>query len=91
MRRREFITLLHACGIACRPANIEFDVAGSSCAHVATSQSLRCQQTTGQRLGRFMDVARHLARWVFWIALGFEWAYIAAELAGTIQKCLPKV
>jgi len=43
------------------------------------------------RLGRCMDVARHLARWVFWIALGFEWAYIAAELAGTIQKCLPKV
>jgi hypothetical protein len=45
----------------------------------------------GNVSGVFMDVARHLARWVFWTALGFEWAYIAVELAGTIQKCLPKV
>src|SRR6478609_948212 len=57
----------------------------SSCAHVVTSQSLRCQQTTEQRLGVFMDVARDLARWIFWTALRFEWVYIAVEFAGAIQ------
>jgi hypothetical protein len=35
-----------------------------------------------------MDVARDLARWVFWTVLGFEWAYIAVEFAGAIQKRL---
>src|SRR5215216_2960182 len=35
-----------------------------------------------------MDVARDLVRWVFWTALGFEWAYIAVELACAIQKRL---
>src|SRR5439155_11366376 len=35
-----------------------------------------------------MDVARDLARWVFRTALRFEWAYIAVELAGAIQKRL---
>jgi hypothetical protein len=36
----------------------------------------------------FMDVARDLVRWIFWTALRFEWAYIAVELAGAIQKGL---
>jgi hypothetical protein len=35
-----------------------------------------------------MDVARDLARWIFWTALRFEWAYIAVEFAGAIQKRL---
>src|ERR1700722_1958147 len=35
-----------------------------------------------------MDVARNLARWFFWTTLWFEWAYIAVELAGAIQKRL---
>src|SRR6185369_13154115 len=36
----------------------------------------------------FMDIARDLARWVFWTTLGLEWAYIAVELACAIQKRL---
>src|SRR5205814_2484379 len=35
-----------------------------------------------------MDIARDLARWLLWAALGFERAYIAVELAGAIQKRL---
>ena len=35
-----------------------------------------------------MDVARDLARWLLWAALGFERTYITVELAGTIQKRL---
>src|SRR5690349_19510354 len=38
-----------------------------------------------------MDVARDLARWFFWTALRFERAYIAVELARTIQKRLALV
>src|SRR6267142_4739566 len=38
-----------------------------------------------------MDVARDLARWIFWTALRFERAYIAVELARTIQKRLALV
>src|SRR6476620_4866527 len=41
--------------------------------------------------GVFMDVARDLARWFFWTALRFERAYIAVELARTIQKRLALV
>jgi hypothetical protein len=63
----------------------------SSCAHVAMSRSPRCQPATGQRPGRAQYVARDLARWFFWTALRFEWAYIAVELACTIQKCLALV
>src|SRR6201996_2434196 len=38
-----------------------------------------------------MDIARDLARWLFWAALRFERAYIAVELACTIQKRLALV
>src|ERR1700712_836599 len=38
-----------------------------------------------------MDVARDLARWFFWTALRFERAYIAIELACTIQNRLALV
>ena len=38
-----------------------------------------------------MDVARDLARWIFWTALRFEWAYIAVELTGAIQQRLALV
>ena len=38
-----------------------------------------------------LDVARDLARRIFWTALRFEWAYIAIELAGTIQQRLALV
>src|SRR4030095_4494771 len=38
--------------------------------------------------GMLMDIARDLARWFLWAALRFERAYIAVELAGTIQQRL---
>src|SRR5204863_758614 len=38
--------------------------------------------------GMLMDIARDLARWLLWAALGFERAYIAVELACAIQKRL---
>src|SRR5258708_32922974 len=38
-----------------------------------------------------MDVARDLARWIFWTALRFKRAYIAVELARTVQKRLALV
>jgi hypothetical protein len=60
----------------------------SSCAHVATSQSLGCQQTTGQRRGRVHGCRAGSCAMVFWTVLGFEWAYIAVEFAGAIQKRL---
>jgi hypothetical protein len=41
--------------------------------------------------GVLMDIARDLARWFLWTALRFEWAYIAVELAGAIQKRLALV
>src|SRR5260370_11830061 len=41
--------------------------------------------------GVLMYVARDLARWFFWTALRFKRAYIAVELARTIQKRLALV
>src|SRR3954452_9446750 len=38
-----------------------------------------------------MDIARDLAWWLLWAALQFERAYIAVELACTIQKGLALV
>jgi hypothetical protein len=60
----------------------------SSCAHVVTARILGVGERTGNIPGVLMDVARDLARWVLRTALRFEWAYIAVELAGAIQKRL---
>src|ERR1700716_2704520 len=43
---------------------------------------------SGNVSSMLMDIARDLARWLLWAALGFERAYITVELAGTIQKRL---
>src|SRR5450432_607452 len=51
-------------------------------------KALGASERPGNVSGVFMDVARDLARWFFWAALGFERAYIAIELAGAIQKRL---
>ncbi|KRQ96311.1 hypothetical protein CQ10_31160 [Bradyrhizobium valentinum] len=51
-------------------------------------EALGTGERTGNITGVLMDVARDLARWVFRTALWFEWAYIAVELAGAIQKRL---
>jgi hypothetical protein len=42
----------------------------------------------GNVSGMLVDIARDLARWFLWAALRFEWANVAIELAGAIQKCL---
>ena len=41
--------------------------------------------------GMLMDIARDLARWFLRAALRFEWANVAVELAGAIQKRLALV
>jgi hypothetical protein len=54
-------------------------------------EALGARERPGNVSGVLMDVARDLARWFFWTALRFERAYIAVELAGTIQKRLALV
>ena len=54
-------------------------------------EALGASERPGNVPGVFMDVARDLARWFLWTALRFERAYIAVELAGTIQKRLALV
>ena len=44
-------------------------------------KALGTSERPGNVPGVLMDVARDLARWFFWTALGFERAYIAVELA----------
>src|SRR6202044_4195107 len=51
-------------------------------------ESFGAGERPGNVSGVFMDVARDLARWFLRAALRFEWADIAVELAGTIQKRL---
>ena len=51
-------------------------------------EALGASERPGNVSGMLMDVARDLTRWFFWTALWFEWAYIAVELAGAIQKRL---
>ena len=52
---------------------------------------LGASERSGNVAGMLMDIARDLARWLLWAALGFERAYIAVELAGAIQKRLALV
>ena len=52
-------------------------------------KALSTSERPGHVSGVFVDVARNLVRWVFRTALRFEWAYIAVELAGAVQKRLP--
>src|SRR5882672_3270822 len=54
-------------------------------------KALGTSERPGDVSGVLMDVARDLARWVFRTALRFERAYVAVELAGTIQKRLALV
>ena len=54
-------------------------------------EALGTGERPGDVPGVFMYVARDLARWFFWAALRFERAYIAVELARTIQKRLALV
>src|SRR5712675_2581202 len=54
-------------------------------------KALGASERPGNVSGVFMDVARDLARWIFWTALRFKRAYIAVELARTIQKRLALV
>ena len=58
----------------------------SSCAHAVTSQGISNRPGNVSRV--FMDVARDLARRFFWTALRFKRAYIAVELACSIQQRL---
>jgi len=51
-------------------------------------EALGASERSGDVSGMLMDVARDLARWLLRTALRFEWAYIAVELAGAIQKRL---
>ena len=51
-------------------------------------EALGASERPGDITGVLMYVARDLARWFFWTALRFERAYIAVELARTIQKRL---
>src|SRR5580704_14011527 len=51
-------------------------------------EALGASQRPGNVSGVLMDIARDLARWFFWTALRFEWANVAVELAGAIQKRL---
>ena len=54
-------------------------------------EALGASERPGNVPGVLMYVTRDLARWLFWTALRFERAYIAVELACTIQKCLALV
>jgi len=54
-------------------------------------EALGASERPGDVPGVLMYVARDLARWFFWTALRFERAYIAVELARTIQKRLALV
>jgi hypothetical protein len=54
-------------------------------------EALSASERPGDVPGVLMYVARDLARWFFWTALRFERAYIAVELARTIQKRLALV
>jgi hypothetical protein len=54
-------------------------------------KGLGASELSGDVSGVLMDIARTLARWLLWAALRFEWANIAVELAGTIQKRLALV
>src|SRR6266581_1197664 len=51
-------------------------------------EALGASERPGNVSRVFMDVARDLARWILWTALRFEWATIAVEFAGAIQKRL---
>ena len=51
-------------------------------------EALGANERAGNVAGVFMDIARDLARWFLRTALRFEWADIAVEFAGTIQKRL---
>ena len=54
-------------------------------------KSLGANERPGNISGMLMDIAWDLAGWLLWAALGFEWAYIAVELARTIQQRLALV
>src|ERR1700712_3861259 len=54
-------------------------------------EALGASERPGNVPGVLMYVARDLARWFFWTALRFERAYIAVELACTIQNRLALV
>ena len=54
-------------------------------------KALGASERPGSVSGVFMDIARDLARWFFWTAPRFKLAYIAVELACTIQKRLALV
>src|SRR5258708_21862361 len=54
-------------------------------------EAFGASERAGNVSGVLMDVAGDLARWFPWAALRFEWANIAVELAGTIQKRLALV
>src|SRR5450756_1115000 len=54
-------------------------------------KALGANERPGNIPSVFMDVARDLASWFLWAALRFEWANIAVELAGAIQKRLALV
>ena len=54
-------------------------------------EALGTSERPGDVPGVLMYVARDLARWFFWTALRFKRAYIAVELARTIQKRLALV
>ena len=54
-------------------------------------KALGASERAGNVSGVFMDVTRDLARRLLWAALRFERAYVAVELACTIQKRLALV
>ena len=60
----------------------------SSCVPVATARIPRCRRKSGQRLGRVRGCRAGSCARFLRAALRFEWADIAVELAGTIQKRL---
>ena len=49
-------------------------------------EALGASERPGDVPGVLMYVARDLARWLFWTALRFKRAYVAVELARTVQK-----
>ena len=63
----------------------------SSCARARLFKALGASERAGNVSGVFMDVTRDLARRLLWAALRFERAYVAVELACTIQKRLALV
>jgi hypothetical protein len=54
-------------------------------------EALSANERSGDVAGMLMDIARDLARRLFWAALRFERAYIAVKLTGAIQKRLALV